>query len=301
MESQGHDKIALEIVHIRRAFGNVRWTPCAQRFRAGARNDAIEVEMAVMNLQALSRTIPRIRRRMPSSLANLPFWAVSEDRLYARHWLSSSRRAELEEAFARCKTPRDLLDFALLLCPAHQIPFEILGFLEFARTARPRTVVEIGTAEGGTNFLLGNALPDVTLKIGVDLYVRNTRLLEAFRRSDCRQEFVNGSSYDPATVERVLGLLGSRSIDLLFIDGDHRYDGAKADFDLYSPLVRSGGLIAFHDIVPDYRTRFGRQTGRWAGDVPRFWREVSGQYERHWEFVEDREQDGLGIGVVQVP
>jgi len=161
--------------------------------------------------------------------------------------------------------------------------------------------LEIGTAEGGTNFLLGTALPEVTLKIGADLFVRNTRLLEAFCRAACKQIFVNGSSYDPVTVQRIRNLIGSRKLDLLFIDGDHNYDGARADFDCYSPMVRSGGLIAMHDIVPDHMTRFGRATGRWAGDVPRLWREIRPLYEQTWEFIQDPEQDGLGIGVVRVP
>ncbi len=39
----------------------------------------------------------------------------------------------------------------------------------------------------------------------------------------------------------------SRSIEFLWIDGDHSYEGAKMDFDFYSPLVVDGGLIAFHD------------------------------------------------------
>jgi cephalosporin hydroxylase len=104
--------------------------------------------------------------------------------------------------------------------------------------------------------------------------VRNTRLLETFVRSGCQQHFVNGSSYDLQTVHRVQEILQQRPIDVLFIDGDHRYDGAQADFNLFSPLVRSGGQIAFHDIVPDFKTQFGRDTGRWAGDVPKLWQEV---------------------------
>lgn len=36
-------------------------------------------------------------------------------------------------------------------------------------------------------------------------------------------------------------------IDFLFIDGDHNYDGVKADWDLYSPLLASGAMVAFHD------------------------------------------------------
>lgn len=36
-------------------------------------------------------------------------------------------------------------------------------------------------------------------------------------------------------------------IDLLFVDGDHSYKGAKADAVIWSPLVNVGGYIAFHD------------------------------------------------------
>lgn len=36
-------------------------------------------------------------------------------------------------------------------------------------------------------------------------------------------------------------------IDLLWIDGDHREEVVRRDFDLWSPRVVPGGLIAFHD------------------------------------------------------
>ena len=35
--------------------------------------------------------------------------------------------------------------------------------------------------------------------------------------------------------------------NFLFIDGDHSYEGCKADFEAWSPLVKPGGMIAFHD------------------------------------------------------
>ena len=36
-------------------------------------------------------------------------------------------------------------------------------------------------------------------------------------------------------------------IDLLFIDGDHSYEGVKKDFELYSKLLNPNGLILIHD------------------------------------------------------
>ncbi len=38
--------------------------------------------------------------------------------------------------------------------------------------------------------------------------------------------------------------------DLLFIDAGHTFDDVAADYADYAPLVRPGGIIAFHDALP---------------------------------------------------
>jgi hypothetical protein len=45
--------------------------------------------------------------------------------------------------------------------------------------------------------------------------------------------------------------------------------------------------------------RFGIQTGRNAGGVYQFWREISSCFP-HYEFVESVAQDGYGIGVIRL-
>jgi hypothetical protein len=37
-------------------------------------------------------------------------------------------------------------------------------------------------------------------------------------------------------------------LDFLFIDGDHSLEGVTDDYLRYSPFVRAGGWIGFHDI-----------------------------------------------------
>ena len=44
----------------------------------------------------------------------------------------------------------------------------------------------------------------------------------------------------------------TRPIRFLWIDGDHTYDGAKLDFDLFSPYLVEGGIIAVHDILHEF-------------------------------------------------
>ncbi|MGE5648372.1 MAG: class I SAM-dependent methyltransferase [Acidobacteriota bacterium] len=43
-----------------------------------------------------------------------------------------------------------------------------------------------------------------------------------------------------------------RSIRFLWIDGDHTYAGAKLDFDLFSPWVPDGGIVALHDTLHEF-------------------------------------------------
>lgn len=81
-------------------------------------------------------------------------------------------------------------------------------------------------------------------------------------------------------------------MDFLFIDGDHTYEGVKKDYELYSGLVRPGGMIGFHDIVdrpeqPNIR-------------VCQFWNELKRDH-RHTEFIETSDQRRkIGIGLIYV-
>lgn len=41
------------------------------------------------------------------------------------------------------------------------------------------------------------------------------------------------------------------TMDFLFIDGDHSIEGCRYDFEQYSPLLKTGGFVAFHDYYPE--------------------------------------------------
>ena len=46
-------------------------------------------------------------------------------------------------------------------------------------------------------------------------------------------------------------LYKDREFTFIFIDADHAYEGVKGDFEAWSPMVKSGGEIAFHDTQLD--------------------------------------------------
>jgi predicted O-methyltransferase YrrM len=39
-----------------------------------------------------------------------------------------------------------------------------------------------------------------------------------------------------------------KGVDFIFIDGDHSYEGVKADVDVWLPKLNKNALIIFHDI-----------------------------------------------------
>lgn len=177
---------------------------------------------------------------------------------------------------------------------------EILRLAEIVREMRPRAVCEIGAAGGGTAFIFAQTSADDAEIVSIDLafHAERRRAVGGFARSGQRIHCVEGDSHDGATLERVRGILNGRALDILYLDGDHSYEGVTRDFRMYAPLVRRGGLIAFHDITPDFRTRYGVETRSSTGGVPRFWRELKAKGERTQEIVEDTEQDGYGIGLL---
>jgi predicted O-methyltransferase YrrM len=174
---------------------------------------------------------------------------------------------------------------------------EIRMLLERLAELQPRALVEIGTARGGTLFLLTRVAADDATIVSIDLpggefgggYARRRGLLyRQFARRHQRIRLILGDSGAPSTIARVKETTGS-SVDFVFIDGDHRYDGVRRDFESYAPLVRPGGLIAIHDIVPGPVEA--------VGDVPRFWREMRRPHSD--EIVERWDQGGYGIGLLR--
>jgi predicted O-methyltransferase YrrM len=205
------------------------------------------------------------------------------------------------EQYSRCAS----LEEQVGLIRAHKVfravqqHSEIVSLLRLLDKNPPRSVCEIGTASGGTLFLLTKVCRPDALLISVDLGLPLERSLIHSRFATSKQRVigVRRDSRAAETIQQVRSSLRGKLLDLLFIDGDHEYEAVKADFTNYRPLVRPGGLIVFHDIVRDFRTRYGKPTSTYTGGVPMFWEEIKGLH-RTTELIEDPEQDGFGIGIV---
>jgi predicted O-methyltransferase YrrM len=182
-----------------------------------------------------------------------------------------------------------------------QVRSEIVELGKLLQGVAPKRSLEIGTNYGGTLFLLCTVSPPGAQIISVDLgggpfgggYPRRKiPLYRKFPRNGQKLRLIRADSHLPETQVRVLDALQGERLDYLFIDGDHTYEGVRRDFEMYSPLVRSDGLVAFHDVAKHRREP--------ACEVDKFWNEIK-QHYRHREMIENPNQGWAGIGVLFMP
>ena len=229
-------------------------------------------------------------------------FAVSRVPQKIRNYKSLKR--DLQALREQCASCASLEEQVAVVCahdvfPSYQRGTEIIALLRLLENNPPRYVCEIGTACGGTLFLLARMCRPDALLISVDsgLAIERSLIHSQFARGKQHITNIRRDSRATETVRKVRSILCGEPLDLLFIDGDHGYEAVKSDFTSYSPLVRPGGLIVLHDIVRDFYARYGKRTGFDTGEVPTFWEEIKQLY-RTTELIEDPRQDGFGIGII---
>jgi len=181
----------------------------------------------------------------------------------------------------------------------NQIWGEWKPFMNFLIPERsPKRILEIGTGRGGSTYFLTKVGGENSLVVTVDTEPIAKQFVDLYRR--CPNQKIHsliGASDDPATLKKVERIFGKEPLDLLYIDGDHSYDGVKKDFELYKEFCGEKTIICFHDIVPDHGVSKGIQGEAYSGEVYKFWSELKKEHQ-HAEFVEAADQDGFGIGVL---
>ena len=121
------------------------------------------------------------------------------------------------------------------------------------RDATTGPVVEIGRFKGGSTFIFAAAMPD-----GVELWSYDFHVALRPDMPGERLDAELGEALERFGLAQKVHLLVADSrtadpppepIEVLFIDGDHSYEGAKADFERWSEYVRPGGQVLLHDAV----------------------------------------------------
>ena len=145
--------------------------------------------------------------------------------------------------------PTDFSDCHWLLSPsvidhgsARLMLDEAAHLWNVVRSLEEPRVAEIGRFHGGTCFLLvaaGGFVLSVDIDPGVEPYDR--KLLDVLSRCGL-SERVDLRVADSRALE-----IEPESLDVVFVDGDHSYEGASADVEHWWPALRVGGHLVMHD------------------------------------------------------
>jgi len=219
--------------------------------------------------------------------------------------MAKNMAISLKNKEKKCNSIDDYVELAFSFSYAgHSIlPFqlkdEIRILLEILSWAKPRTILEIGTANGGSLYLFSKVAPKNAKIITIDLpegpfggeNFPNWKipLYRSFVQNKQKIDIIREDSHSKQTFDMLKKRLGKTTIDFLFIDGDHSYKGVKKDFEMYSKLVAKDGFIAFHDISKGPEDR--------AGKVSNFWNKIKSK-NQCVEITINDQTDGYGIGIL---
>ena len=211
--------------------------------------------------------------------------------------------SKLEKKSKKCRSIDDFLDLVFsfkvdeISIEPIQIKNEIRTLIKILERKKPKTVVEIGTAKGGTLFLLCQVSDPRAKIVSIDLpdgpfggeEYQDWKIpfYKSFARKNQSIKLIRTDSQSTKTLKELKKILGKKKIDFLLIDGDHSYKGVKKDFKMYGPLLSKDGLMVFHDINSGPKIN--------VGGVPKLWKEVKDKFI-HGEIVDDY-NSGIGYGV----
>jgi len=204
----------------------VSWLP-------GTALHAFAVRVALDDPQVILEAFGPHLNRDPN-LDNMPFDLPVEGRLQFEH---------LAGLFASTS-----LDHAVISMTIRQSAY-LFGLV---RSIKARKVIEIGRYKGGSTLLIAAAMDGEGELWSIDLGDKEARLhtgdgtrkfdeqiADVCKRFGLRVNLIAG---DSRTVDVDTG-----EVDVVFIDGDHSYEGVKSDFERFGKRVRIGGAVLFDD------------------------------------------------------
>lgn len=179
----------------------------------------------------------------------------------------------------------------------HQDLDELKAFVNLAVELDVRRYLEIGSRNGDSFFaVMANLRPgafgmSIDIHESLDKAARLTATVDELRAMGHTIVAFAGNS---RSAEARYIATKSAPFDMVFIDGDHTYEGIAADWADYRALAP---IIALHDVsAPDDWQSDGKPNG-----VGRFWRELKAQggFKEIIEYITPSDRPmGYGIGVI---
>jgi predicted O-methyltransferase YrrM len=189
----------------------------------------------------------------------------------------SASRMLQNAGFALLRTTSDYRAFTEVFVPPYSSNVDwqsglgdaVFTLYGLVRTQHPAVIVEIGSARGRSTCALAlacrrngdghvyaidphtfNPWTEIGTQASTEAFLR-ARLKDYSLEEWC--DVIVATSADAAKT-------WTRQIDLLFVDGDHSFDGVRADFEMFRPWLAPSALVVFHDTAWNYHTHGNEQS-----------------------------------------
>lgn len=160
-------------------------------------------------------------------------------------------------------------------------PAEVQALKQLAQSLPPNPrIINIGAGSGTSGLAFMESRHDIFLTT-IDIQLEDSPLgcLEA----EARVIEEAGYGNVPGMLKRytqihgdskIVGLefYGFKKVDMVFIDGDHTYNGCKGDILSWLPNIKPGGIMAVHDFEKEKRWAAGNLPDKVPHPLP--WRGV---------------------------
>jgi hypothetical protein len=189
----------------------------------------------------------------------------------------------------------DFLSTSSFWTPEHNPLSAWMGHAPFAfwlvDALKPRGIVELGVHSGFSYLVFCQAVRELGLDCscrGIDTWKGDEH--SGFYGNEVYEElcrdhrrYAEFSRLIRSTFSEARSQIADGSVDLLHIDGCHRYDAVQRDFEMWKPKLSDRAVVLFHD------------TAEPAFGVGEFWRELCDKYP-HFEFSHAHGLGVLGVG-----
>lgn len=159
-----------------------------------------------------------------------------------------------------------------------------------ARMMQATATLEIGTGRGYTSIMLGGAALE---NGGLHFTIDNSASPETWVDGEEPTIHFQRVCKDLGLEKHVVIMKGDsakifweeQSFDLIFVDGDHSYQGVKADIEHIEHRVKFGGILAFDDYFLE--PGVARAVSEWQNPIN--WEQLIIPY--HIKIVTDQDRD----------
>lgn len=145
-------------------------------------------------------------------------------------------------------------------------------------------ILEIGCYDGGSTYFLSRFAKNM---VTIDNNDPCRFSVDDIKHESLENyDYIAGDSHD----NRMVQYFKKYNWDFVFIDGDHSYEGVKADFYNILPFLKKHTPVAFHDIVI---SDFHHTHGCYVGE---FWRDLKNENKMKCEeYSIDPNWGGIGL------